>query len=939
MELRWTFKRALAVLLGAGGSALLAFAVGCDTQGDDDDTTEEEGTPPEIVHEPVADEQPAYLEVSVDATVTDPDGVSAVTLYYRPAGAENWSFSYMYETEQSGQYVGVISAAVVTAQGVDYYLRAVDAGSPRGEASSPEAAPEEYHHFGVEVVGESLPFIEDWEGGTLAELGWEVVVEGFPDYDWELSDQQQLSGDFSAMHGEGINDIPALRDWLISPVLEFDGETEVAVNWYEFGQFTSDTQLHALYVSMGSRDPADGDFQLVAELSAPVPDVWSSSLLHDITELVEEGEGYVAFLYEGEYPADRWFIDDVYVGEPLPRFDLEDVIVDPEDFEPGDAFELTVTVANESLVDSLPVTGTLQSSDTLLEMTVDTVDYGVVPSGGSSSGDGSFTVTVDAEHPHNTSLPFVLTLDDGDHTWDLEFVVLMGGTSSATVDYNATAALEVTLSVGHGDPAAPAYEVFTEVGDAGQWTVDITDEAWSLPPGPGENRWWLRIQNEGLYACGIEGFGIDWGDVSFASEQVPLEVLAQSEALLYLPPPAEIEISAVVTDPDPVSPGDAGVLMTIEVTNTGVVETADALLGTLTSADPDVSNVLGSDMSFGADPLAPGESAFNGAPFSFDVDAGHVDDSDLELLLTLDDGVDSYAVPVLVAVPHAHVVLDDVVVDDTSGNGDGVIDRGETVTLTAAFRNTGDFDTAGDVSATLAMSATSMAEVTVIDGDEALGAPILAGEPAVIPDAFEMSIDTGYLGDLVVLDVTITDGVDTWIQTYEMEVSERPWVQIPSSSDSMGDANGYMFDIAELWYKTDGEVLWLRTDSYSPFDTTTLWLTFVFYDVPKWWRVEFIYSEFKIYDDWFDGWFEGDEVTPSLPMEWYEEQDGARYSFVYRLALEDLEVDGHSLKVGMFSGSCPFIYYCDTAHDSWFWLDLQNAQYSQTAEYLYVFTW
>ncbi len=938
MTFRGNSSRTLVALLGVGAWALLALAVGCDTSGDDDDTTDEEGTPPEIIHEPVGDEQPAFLEVAVEATVTDADGVSAVTLYYRPAGAENWSFSYMYETEQSGQYVGVISSSVVTAQGVDYYLRAVDGGVPRGEATSPEDAPDGFHHFGVEVVGESLPFVEDWEGGTLAELGWEVVNDGFPDYDWEVTDQQALSSDNSVMHGEGINDIAGLKDWLISPVLEFDGESEVAVHWGEYGMFTADTQVHQLYLSMGSPDPSSGDFQLVSDLPAPAPDVWVDSLLYDITDLVSEGEGYVAFYYEGEYPADRWFIDDVYVGEPLPRFELGDVTADPADFEPGAAVDLTITVDNVSLVDSLPVTGTLQSSDTLLEMTVGSVEYGVVESGGSASGDGPFTVTVDAEHPHNISLPFTLTLDDGEHSWDLEFELLMGSDSSATIEYDATTALEVYLSIGHGDPAAPSYEVTTEVGDAGSWQVDITSEAWFLPPGPAD-RWWIRVNNDGLYAATINGFRIDWGDVAFESEQVPFEVLAQSEALLYLPPLAELEATAVVADPDPISPGDAGVLMTVEVTNVGVVETAGSLLGTLSSTDPDVSNILGVDLSFGADPLGPGDSAINGAPFSFDVDAGHVDDSELEFTLALTDGVDSYEVAVAIPVPHAHVELEDLVVDDSSGNGDGIIDRGETVSLTAAFRNTGDFDTAGDVSATLAMAASSMAEITVIDGDEALGAPIPAGEPLVAPDAFEMSIDTGYLGDLVILDVTLTDGVDTWLQTFEMEVSERPWQAIPGATDSVGDSNGYMFDIDQMWFKTDGEVLWLRTDSYSPFDTSTLWMTYVFYDVPKWWRVEFIYSEFKIYDDWFDGWFSGDEVTPTLPMEWYEEQDGPRYSFVWRILLEDMEVDGHSLRIGMFAGSCPFIYYCDTAHDSWFYLDLQNAVYGQSEEYLYVFTW
>ena len=162
------------------------------------------------------------------------------------------------------------------------------------------------------------------------------------------------------------------------------------------------------------------------------------------------------------------------------------------------------------------------------------------------------------------------------------------------------------------------------------------------------------------------------------------------------------------------------------------------------------------------------------------------------------------------------------------------------------------------------------------------------------PAAFELTVDTGYLGDLIVLDVAITDGVDTWTQTVSMEVSERPWTAVPGAVDGLGDANGYMFDIASIEYKTDGEVLWLKTDSYTPFDASTLWMTYVFYDVPRWWRLEFIYSEFKLYDDWFDGWFLGTEVEPSLPMLWREEQEDVALQ-----ALEDLEFEVQQLVLAL----------------------------------------
>ena len=933
--------------------------LGCDGETDDDDDTAPEGTPPEIIHEPLADGQVAFVEVDVDCIVTDDTGVSAATLYYRPAGIESWSFTYLNPTEEPGQYSGTIAASVVTADGVDYYIRAVDNGSPRAEAFSPEGAPDAFHHFDVDVTGQPLPFVEDWEGGSLSELGWVHVEQGFPDYTWEVSDLYANSGGYSAMHKEGINGVTMFADWLISPPLEFDGETEVAVSWWELGLYTADTEIHALYVSMGGADPADGDFELVAELPAAPEQWWDPSQLHDITDQVTEGVGYIAFYYEGEYPADKWFIDDLYVGEPIARFELDEVVVDPEDFGPGDSIDLTITVSNVSLVDSGEVTGSLQISDSLVEQTGPNVSYGVVASGASTSGDGAYTVTVDAEHVDNTDLEFTLRLDDGEHTWDLPFDVLMGEPSYATVSYAATASGELLMAVGHGDPAAPTFEESTEVDDQASWTVEITGESAFLPPDVGETRWWLRLQNEGLYPAVVESFEIDWGGVVFSCDEAPVTIWAESEQVIYLPSLPIMTAVGVATTPDPIEPGATGVELIVTVANTGTAATADLLMGTLTSSDPDVSNLSTDSASFGADVVEPGGEVSNAVPFAFDVDAGHTDDSDLEFTLQLSDGVDSYEVPVAVPVPWAHVEIEQLIIDDTPGNGDGILDRGETVMLTTVFRNTGDADVAGSISATLAQAATSEVDATLLDFVEEVAGGLAAGQTHIAVDAFELTADTGYMGDLLVLDIEITDGTDTWTQVEEMEIAARGWTEIAGATDDSWDANGYMFDIAQLWYKTDGEVLWLKTDSFTPFSTDTLWLTYAFYDVPNWWRLEYHYAfgGFRLVDDWFDGWFVGDEVTPTLPIIWETEADGGVYSFIFRILMEDLEVDGHSLRVGMHAGSCPFAYYCDTApctgsdsngdgmtdcagaSDAWFYLDLANSLYGQESDNLYVFTW
>jgi len=918
---------------------LLGLCLGCPTDQDDDDDTTADCVDPEISHEPVADGMPANTAVDIEAMVSDDTGISTVSLYFRTAGTDAWSFAYMFETEQTGTWIGSIGPSVVVGDGVDYYVRAVDDGNPRCEASSPATAPDDYYHFDVDILGAALPFVEDWEdGSSLGELGWSVVVEGFGDYEWQLSSQEALSGTTSVMHKEGINDIPVLQDWLISPAIEFSTATEVAVNWWELGKFTSDLEVHQLYLSMGSPDPDDGDFVLVADLEPPTLEAWGPSDLHDITDLIDDAVGFIAFYYQGEYPADRWFIDDVYVGEPVPRFELTDVSVTPGAFGPGDSIDLTLEVTNVSVIDSDPITATLTSADALLD-TGDPVDHGVIAADEASTGDGEFTVTVEAAHVNNALLSFELRLDDGAHSWDLPFSILMGAESYVQVVYDATASGALVLTAGYGDVAAPTFAVTTEVDDASSWSETITTEALYLPPAAGENRWWLKIDNQGLYPATVTAFGIDWGGTPFASSQLPVEVLAADSAVIYLPPMPTLEATAVATVPIPLEPGDTGVSLIVQVTNQGPVDTAGPLTGTLGSTDPDVSNVTGMNVAMGTDALAPGESASNQIAFGFDVSAAHTDDTDLELTLAVSDGVDDYDVPIRVEVPWAHVSLEEFILDDSAGNGDAILDRGETVLLGAAFRNDGDYATAGTVEVTIAQSPTSQATVNVLDDHEDLGVVIDAGQPVIANAAFEIEIVDGYMGDLVALDVVITDGVDTWTETWTAELTQRAWSVIPGAVDALGDANGYMFDIDSLSYKSDGEVLWLRIDSHTPFDIPTLFLHLVFYDVPHWWRLQFVYEEFTIWDDWFDGWFVGSEVVLGVPPDWTTEADGGTYSFLFRLLLADLEVDGQSLRMGMFAGSCPFIYYCDTEPDGWFELDLKNAQYSQNSNLLWVYSW
>ncbi len=630
-------------------AAILGFA-GCPEETGDDDDSADVLAPPQITHEPVEDGQPEAEPVAVSCTVTDDTGLAQVTLYYRVNGEADWQYALLFEAATPGEYVGHVPQDTVTAAGVDYYIEAIDTDEPATAATSPRGAPDSHHAFGVKAVGQSLPFVEDWEGGDLEELGWSHHDEGAEGYPWEIDDAFAHSGTFAAFHSDGTFGAGNFQDWLISPPLEFDGTTEVAISWSELGLNAPAMDAHRLYLSMGSPDPRQEDFAFVAELEPPLLEAdWASSELIDLTEFVAEGVGYVAFYYEGEFPADQWAIDDVYVGEPIARFELVEIGVYPLDFGPGEDFELTATITNISLVDSGEITASLVSADPLLDLSDAIHEIGAVPAQGTVTP--TFDVTIDDDHQDNSYLDITLRLADGDHSWDMPFQLLLGDLSHAVVDHDAVDSGALQLTLGRGDEEAPDYEAATEVADAAQWVVDITDQADHLPPDVGTNRWWLRATNAGGADAAVSDFAIEWGDEVHACEVAPVQIAPGETRILYIPSRPELEVASVLTVPSPVTAGQAGVQLTIIVTNIGTVATAGAMNGSLESDHEHVSNVSAGAVSFSAAAVEPGEYALNVSPFSFDVDAEHTDGSDLSFTLWLDDGQDLFEVAVAVPVP------------------------------------------------------------------------------------------------------------------------------------------------------------------------------------------------------------------------------------------------------------------------------------------------
>ena len=95
---------------------------------------------PTVQHIPVANGRPANQNVTVEATVTDPSGVSAVVAYYRPTGFPAYQQIVLAAVQGvPNLYRGSIPAFLVAAPGVQYYLRGTDTQGNQGYA--PDGAP------------------------------------------------------------------------------------------------------------------------------------------------------------------------------------------------------------------------------------------------------------------------------------------------------------------------------------------------------------------------------------------------------------------------------------------------------------------------------------------------------------------------------------------------------------------------------------------------------------------------------------------------------------------------------------------------------------------------------------------------------------------------------------------------------------------------------
>ncbi|MBW1880373.1 MAG: hypothetical protein JRJ84_18605, partial [Deltaproteobacteria bacterium] len=688
-----TPERVLALLTGA---ALLGGCPNDDT--DTDDTGDDvvyEG--PELVFTPVVGpvEEGTPLLLTVEGT--DPEGVAEVRVLFRTVGEPAWDTLILEPEDGTDNWSGTVPGTEVEPPGLQYYFRAEDDSDFSIVSYLPEEGQQGPYQVPVNVVGLSVPFFENFEGApgaiSLFDYGWAEYSEGFSGYAWDFSSSRSFSGDWSAGHRRGLEDLSAMSDWLVTPPLDLSSlGGELQVTWEEWGNYTGLAQ-HSLWISVGSRDPEDGDFVLVTELDAPGEDRWTRSAVVELTAYNDVRAAYLAWFYEGQF-ADDWHVDDVWVRALAPDLHLLDFTFDPVD--PGGQTTITLSVENASVKDAsgLTLTGTVDGAAGSFTGPVVVGDLA-----GEASTDVALTLDVDEAWPDNSYLPFSAEVTDGADTWRFEDLqIVVGEVTTATVAVTPLGTGLVQGWLGVGDPDDPDLELpaFSDVLSAGEtvYDVDLTGLNDFLPPAAGTKRWYLRLLGDTNGA--VTGLSIETDGVGYVSDDLG-SYSADLEALFYLPRPPAPVVTGTVTVPDP-KPG-VTLVWTVTLQNQGA-ETVGLTSVTVSSDDPDVVVVT------------PG-------PFELDADGWDENDAEdvaveVELLSTQNDSrpvrfgflvtdeVESFTLDAEIAVPWPVLHVTGVRVDDFgTGDDDGKLDPGERVDLDIDLTNVGDEASFGPVYCTL----------------------------------------------------------------------------------------------------------------------------------------------------------------------------------------------------------------------------------------------
>lgn len=843
--------------------------------------------------------------VTLEVAATDPDGVSEVSLYWRTEGDSVWD-SVAMEPGASDTWTATVSG--VESPAFEYYFRATDDGDPPLSAFDPAAAEDAPYALAVQVDALPLPFAEDFEPtGTevsLLDLGWWAPSLGFPAYPWDLG-EPGYDSNTAAVHLRGVEGVSEMADWLITPALDFTTLESVMVTWVESGN-ASDLASHGLYVSTTTRDPADGGFVPVIDALTNAPeDQWGRSAAIDLTAWAGEPVVYLAWYYQGSY-ADDWSIDDVSVRALAPDLDAS-LTWSPDPVHPGETAEITVTLTNLVDASAEGLTATLSLPDGGGTVLGDAVAVGDIDAYGTA--EVRFELALDGDLRDNRPLALDLEVSNDADLWIFdELEMIVGYASTARVDLELDSAANVSVLVGVGDPDAPTHSFTLYSGSvaAGFSTItqDITELYELLPPAAGELRWFTEVTSSSDGR--IEDFILEYGDESYEATTIP-PLNADEMTRVWLPEPPDPALYDSSTSPDPVQPGDSGVVWTLSLRNEGE-DTSGPVTGTLTALDADVTVHGGESLSIDPDVWTSREIRTL-AGLTVDVSPDHDSSRPARFELALSDGLESWTLDLDIDVPWPVLRIVEIEVDDD--DRDGMLEAGEDADLAIHVANTGDLDTFGALDAVLSIHSSSTADASITSG----GAEYQSiGVDASRDEDFALTVHDGVAGDTIDLVLTLDDGTASYEATATLTLGEPAWTYLSSAEDEIDDPlDDYGFDVVRGAWRVVGDELQLVIASETVYDPDDMF-------IEMWGQstgADYLY--YRILYQYGTGYLQG-----------YNSGDGFR-------TIGDLSLDMRSeteilltwdtadmgllldeLEIGIAAGWCgPPEYYCDQYPDDW----------------------
>lgn len=790
-------------------------ALGCNGSSEDTDVAVAP-TGPELswVDQPSADlVEGESLTLRVEAA--DDDGVSRVATYFRTQGSRTWlSAPEMEYLEEEDVWTVLLEGSNIQAPGLELYFKGEDTF---GQASFlPANGLREPFTLGVRRVGVSLPYTESFDevlNDDLREIGWSEINVGFGGYDWAITTARSFSGDRSVSHRNTPSTVQNdIEDWLISPPLDLSSVPAAQISWMEYG-VDGALASHSVWLSTGSPDPRDGEFQLVEAVPAPEDGSWSRSKTVDLSAFAGEPAAYVALVYSGKQ-ADVWWVDDVTVEALGPALKLSSVAWTPQPLSPGDKGTLTATLVNETTVDAVNVSVSADGGETIV--------FGAAPPVASIPGNGSAEVaipfTVSPSAPDNAWADYQISVSLGANASIFEDRVLIGQPSTLSIAYTIDPLDEmdteqlVRARYGVGPVDAPLFEapLVGELVTSGTYSleVDVTELDEYLPPVPGENRWWVRFENGPSGT--VDSFEISLGGEVYASNDVGAFFgFAPSDFFLPQPPAFSQRLSS--TAPATVAPGDS-VSWTVSLQNIGESTSGETTISVSTS-DPLVSLTdAGPKSMTGPDGWESGEQM--SATFGFDVSGARKSSIPIPLLLTITDAYETFEVESSVAVPWPVLGMSGLLIDDSAeGDGDGILDPEESATLEITIANTGDLGTFGATTCTLSQTG-GPASLSITTSSVFAG---IVGAGSTEEEDFDVSVTAGALSDSMTLQLSCADRDEVYVSEIELVLGERPWIRLSALDDAVGDVfKSYRFDFETARYRSDGTTLEVQLVSATP---------------------------------------------------------------------------------------------------------------------------